>query len=240
MLTQRRLSPEHMDEPDAKREDLDVALKFLRKANARLGGSNAALRQFQAWSKQWQRGPAPIRILDIGTGSADIPLAIARWARAIGHQVHITAVDRHPVTCDLAREHLRDHGGDVTGDIDVVQHDALRLTDTFATGSFDYAHTGLFLHHLHDVDVLTVLTIMDRLTTRGAIWNDLVRVAWPRLMMWPILIGAPAIVRHDAIVSVQAGFTRAEAFDLARRAGWIRPDWRRHLVHRFTLAATKT
>lgn len=250
MLTQRRLTPEHMDEPDAMRADLDVALRFLRKANARLGGTNAALRQFQIWAKTWPRdasggvgaaaGTGTIRVLDIGSGSADIPLALARWARSNGHRLRITAVDRHPVTCDLAREFLRSQGDEAAKDIDIVQHDALRLTDVFASGSFDYAHTGLFLHHLHDVEVLTLLTIMDRLTTRGMIWNDLVRVRWPRLMMGPFLIGAPAIVKHDAIVSAQAGFTRREAFDLAHRAGWMRPTWRRHLVHRFTLAASKT
>lgn len=259
MLTQRRLTPEHMDDPHATRDDLGVALEFLRMANRRLCGASAALRQFKRWAEAWDsrsrhadarspspqpspkgRGGGPIRILDIGCGSADIPLAIARWARAAGHRVAITAVDLHPVTCELAREYLRREGGEAAGDIDIMQADALRLTDQFDAGAFDYAHAGLFLHHLPDIEVLTVLTIMDRLAARGMIWNDLVRVRFPRAMMLPILIGAPAIVKHDAIVSVQAGFTRAEAIDLAGRAGWRRPVWRRHLVHRFTLASTKS
>lgn len=242
MLTQRRLTPEHMDDPNASREDLTVALKFLRMANARLGGTRAALREFQRWAKSWPVGgasAATIRILDIGTGSADIPLAIAQWARAAGYRVHVTAVDRHPLTCELAREHLNAVAGPCAGDIEIVQGDALRLTDRYSPGSFDYAHAGLFLHHLQDIEVVTVLRIMDRLTSRGMIWNDLVRVRFPRLMLWPSLIGAPQIVKHDALVSVQAGFTRAESFDLAARAGWRSPRWRRTLIHRFTLTAGK-
>jgi hypothetical protein len=80
---------------------------------------------------------------------------------------------------------------------------------------------------------------MQRLATRGMIWNDLVRVRWlpARVMLWPFLIGAPAMVKHDAIVSVRAGFTRTEALELADRVGWRQPRWRRHLVHRFTLVS---
>ena len=240
MRPPRRLTPEHMDDPDASREDLAVALRYLRMINARLGGTKAALRQFQRWATAWPRDGAPVRILDIGAGSADIPLAIARWARAAEHRVRITAVDLHPVTCDLAREYLREHGGEAAGDIEIVHGDALRLTDMFESGSFDYVHAGLFLHHLQEIEVMTVLRIMDRLASRGLIWNDLVRVRFPRTMLAPFLIGASAIVKHDAIVSVQAGFTKAEALDLAQRAGWGKPRWRRHLVHRFTLVATKS
>jgi SAM-dependent methyltransferase len=241
MLTQRRLTPEHMDDPNASREELATALAFLRVINARLRGTAVALRQFRTWLNARAGAGEPVRILDIGTGSADIPLAIARYARSREIPVHITAIDRHPVTCDLAREYLRSDGGECANDIEVVEADALKLTDRFAAGSFEYAHAGLFLHHLQDIEVMTVLRIMDRLASRGMIWNDLVRVGFPppRVMLWPFLIGAPAIVKHDALVSVQAGFTRREAIELAQRADWIRPTWRRHLVHRFTLVSEK-
>ena len=53
--------------------------------------------------------------------------------------------------------------------------------------------------------------------------------------------GAPDILRHDAIVSVEAGFTKREARDAAARigiAGWTR--YRRPpLWYRFTLAGER-
>jgi hypothetical protein len=111
----------------------------------------------------------------------------------------------------------------------------------FSADSFEYAHAGMFLHHLADLEVMTVLRIMDRLATRGLIWNDLIRGWIGRLGVRLITRGRgiPDMVRHDAIVSVDAGFTRPEAIDLAQRAGWRRLRYRRHLLHRFTLVSEK-
>jgi hypothetical protein len=232
-LTQRRLAPEHMDDPAALREDLAEALRFIRLVNARLGGTRAAVGQFQRWSRAWNRGET-IRIIDIGTGSADIPLALAAWARSAGFTVYITAVDLHPVTIDLARQHVGERS-----DISIMLADALKLTELFQPQSFHYAHAGMFLHHLSDVQVMTVLRIMDRLTTRGLIWNDLIRSRFGKLGARLLTLGLPAHVKHDATVSVDAGFTRSEALDLARRAGLANSRWRNHLLHRFTLVSEK-
>jgi hypothetical protein len=235
MLTRRPTTPELMDDPDIDRGQLEQALGFIRLVNRRLGGTSAALRRLKRWSRRWPRGSArPIRILDLGTGSADIPLAIAEWARRARLSVHITAVDMHPATLDLARQHIG-----ARDDIELVQADARRLMDLYAAESFDYAHAGMFLHHLEDIEVVTVLRIMDRLTRRGAIWNDLERSLLSRAGVRVLTLGAPKHVRHDAIVSVQKGFTRLEALDLARRAGWPAVQFRRHLFGRFTLTSLK-
>lgn len=237
-LTKRRLSAEHMDDPGADREELARALAFLRTVNRRLGGTAAALAVLKKWTRGRPRDQT-VRVLDIGTGSADIPRAIADWAVRNQMRVHITAVDRHPVTVDLARKYIGPRD-----DITIVQADALRLMDTFQHGEFDVAHAGLFLHHLPDIEVLTVLRIMDRLTARpggGVIWNDLIRGTIGRLGVRLLTMGSrvPAMVRHDGIVSVEAGFTPREAMELARRAGLEHRRFRRHWFHRFTLTSRK-
>jgi len=53
----------------------------------------------------------PLNILDLGTGAADIPRAIAAWARKRQLPVTITAVDRNPEILQLARESCRDWPG---------------------------------------------------------------------------------------------------------------------------------
>jgi hypothetical protein len=232
MLTRRRRSPELMDDPGVGRSDLDRSLRFIRMVNRRLGGTKALLGHLRRWSRDWPG--RPVRILDLGTGSADIPLAVARWAEACGLDVRITAVDAHPTTVELARAWIGPRR-----DIELVQADARCLMDRYGPGEFDYAHAGMFLHHLEDIEVLTVLRMMDRLTSRGLIWNDLVRGAVPGAFVRLLVLGQPPIVCHDALASVAAGFRRAEVLDLARRVGLRRVSFHRHLFGRFTLTSRK-
>lgn len=231
MFTNRDFVPELMDAPDVPRAELDEALRFIRVVNARLGGTKAALRWIDRWTGDWPR-ERPIRVIDVGTGSADIPLAIARWATKRGRAVHVVAVDNHATTVALAREHV---GGD--GRIEVVEADARGLLQRFEPGSFDIAHAGMFLHHLPDIEIVTTLRIMQRLARVGLIWNDLTRDIVSRIGVRVLTVGTPRMVRHDAIVSVAKGFTRREALDIARRVGLTGVVYNRHLFGRFTLAA---
>jgi hypothetical protein len=146
----------------------------------------------------------------------------------------VTGIDLHPKTLQLARAHVGDRP-----EIELVQANALELVDVFDAGAFDYAHAGMFLHHLDDIEVMTVLRIMHRLTTRGLIWNDLLRGAFELVAVRLLTLGRPAIVRHDGLASVAAGFTRTEALELARRVGLPGIACRRHLWGRFTLTSTR-
>ncbi len=239
MFTRRAFVPEFMDAPDIDREELREALRFIRRVNARLGGSAACLGWLERLSRTWPR-QRPIRILDVGTGSADIPLAIVRWAKRRGRIVHIVAVDNHTTTLGLAAEFLAKERGSGSSDgssIELVEADALKLLERFEPGSFDVAHAGMFMHHLPDIEIVTALRILQRLAPGAVIWNDLVRDAISRVAIRILTVGTPPKVRHDAVVSVAKGFTRMEAMDLARRAGLERAAVRRHLFGRFTLIA---
>lgn len=222
-----------MDDPAADRGELDRSLRFIRGVNRRLGGTSATLGYLKTWSVDWPAG-AVVRVLDIGTGSADIPLAIVRWARGCGLRVHVTGIDAHATTLALAREQVGDDP-----DVELVRADALSLMDHYEPGSFDYAHAGMFLHHLDDIEVLTVLRVMDRLSTRGLIWNDLVRGPVEAGVIRLLTLGRSMMVRHDAAVSVAAGFTRREVLDIAGRVGLADVAYRRHLFGRFTLVSAK-
>lgn len=240
-LTARRFVPEHMDDPEIDVGELRDALRFIRLVNARLGGTSAALGHVKRWTKDWPT-TRPVRILDLGTGSADIPLALLDWGRACGRSVHVTAVDNHARTLVLAREHLEAHGerpDSPEGEpgIRLLEADARTLTARFAVGQFDIVHAGMFLHHLPDIELMTVLRIMERLGRVGLIWNDLVRDPISAVAIRVLTIASPRKVRHDAVVSVAKGFTRAETLEIARRAGLRSVEYRRHLFGRFTLTA---
>jgi len=227
-----------MDDPSIGREELDESLRFIRVANRRLGGVRALVGHLRRWSARWPRDRA-VTLLDVGTGSADLPVAAVRWAREAGFDLRVTGVDLHETTLELAREHVSRHG-ELADAIELVRADATRLADLYEPGSFDYAHAGLFLHHLSELQVLTVLRIMERLAAAGIVWNDLVRSRLALAAIRVLTLGANHVVKHDGAASVRAGFTRREVLDIRKRLDLDYTEYSASvLTQRFTLAGEK-
>ena len=228
---QRRREDEWMDEDSVDPRELRRSLTFIRRINALLGYTRATLSHLQRFSSRWKPGER-IDIVDLATGSADVPLAIVRWAARRGLDVYVVGVDRHEKTIDEAREATTREPR-----IRIVQGDALRLP--FTAGSFDYAVCSMFLHHLSDDDATAVLRNMGQLARRGIIAADLLRhrraYAW--ISMFTLL--ANPIVRHDARVSVRQAFSEPEVLALRERAGLGFAQYHRHFGHRFVLAGEK-
>lgn len=228
-----------MDAPDANRSELAKSLAFIRFVNTRLGGSSAAIAHLARWLRA-REIHRTVRVLDVATGTADIPIAIARWAAKQNIPVHVTGVDLHETTLELARDYVESQSHPLP--IELIQDNALRLADRFEPGSFDYIHAGMFLHHLPDIEVITVLRIMHRLSSHGLIWNDLIRNALGRIgvnCLVRLTPGLPPMARHDAVVSVNAGFTKQEALELARRVDLPRIRYHSHLFYRFSLTSER-
>lgn len=232
-----------MDDPAVPRDDLARSLRYLRLVNRWAGGASALIGLLSRWSRRWPRD-RPISLLDIATGSADIPVAARRWALSRGFDLRVTGVDVHETTLAEAGAFLArvaEREPPVAEGIALVRADARRLLDLYAPGSFDYVHAALFLHHLPDLEAATVLAIMGRLARAGIVWSDLVRSRLMRAAVSLSTIGQPVIIRHDARVSVEAGFTRAEVEDLARRLDLRYARYRRPfgVWYRFTFAGEK-
>jgi SAM-dependent methyltransferase len=229
-LAQRRREPEWMDEPDVDPALLRRSLGFIRRINTLLGYTRATLHHLDRFSRGWKPGER-IRIIDLATGSADIPRAILRWADRRGFDVRIVGVDRHPVTAAAAGVQAADPR------LRIVQADVFDLP--FDPGSFDYALTAMFLHHLDDDAIVEVLRRMDALATRGILVADLLRHY--RAYAWITLFTALAnpMVRHDAKVSVAQALTKGEVLRLRDRAGIKYVRYYGHFGHRFVLAGQK-
>src|SRR5881394_2812526 len=157
---------EFMDEDAVDPRELERALRFIRLVNRLFGYTRSIIKHLEKFSRGWQKGQR-IHIIDMATGSADIPRAILKWASKRGFDVHIVAVDRHAVTARTAAA----AGSDPR--LKIVQADVFALP--FAEKSFDYALTALFLHHLDEGQIVDLLKSMDRLARRGIIAADLLR-----------------------------------------------------------------
>lgn len=219
-----------MDEDDVDPVDLRHSLRFIRRVNRMLGYTRSTLRHLRRFSRSWAPNQR-IEILDLATGSADIPRAILGWATRRGFDVHITAIDRHARTIQEAQ------AGPPDARLHLVQADVFNLP--FANASFDYVLTAMFLHHLDDAQVVEVMRTMDRLARRGVIVADLLRHR--RAYQWIRVLThfTRPIVRHDAAVSVAQAFTADEIVRLAQEAGLSYLTCHRHFGHRFVLSGEK-
>lgn len=230
-LQRRRREPEWMDAPGVDAATLAGSLRFIRRVNRALGYTRATISHLARFSRRWRPGQR-ITIADFATGSADVPLAIARWAAKGGFDVRVIALDLHDTTCALAREATRREPS-----ITIVRGDA--LDPPLAPGGVDYAISSMFLHHLSDDEAVRALATMARVARRGIVAADILRnrraYAWISLLT----LASNPMVRHDARVSVAQAFDPSEALQLARRAGLDFARYHRHFGHRFVLAGER-
>lgn len=229
LYNSRRRQPEWMDEDSVDPNDLRHALAFIRRVNTSLRYTRSILHHFERFSQNWKAGER-IDILDLATGSADIPRAILEWAAARGFDVHIVAVDRHPVTAQTAAENAN-------ANLQIVQADVFDLP--FDAGSFDYVMTAMFLHHLDTPEIVRVLQTMDRLARRGILAADLLRHRRAYLWIKLLTLLSTPMIKHDAAVSVAQALTRKEVMEIRNRAGVSYAQYHRHFGHRFVLAGER-
>lgn len=218
------------------RDVLDGNLRDLRRLNRLLGGTQLSLRALRALVHPGAVGGRdPLRILDIGCGACDIPLAFA-GARGPWSSVEVTAVDSRPEIVDAARriEPALASRPDVR--LEVADGRALPFDD----GSFDVAHSSLVLHHLDPGETNGFLLEMARVARLGIIVNDLERGLANWLGAWLLLhvLSRNRFTRHDGPLSVRRAYTRAEMRDVIEGAG-LRPirEARGVAGHRWAIAA---
>ncbi len=192
--------PEDIDTPDQPFADIDQSMRDLARTNRLFGGTQTVLAHTARLLRNVPPGTA-IRILDIATGSADIPRALQAWGQRRGLDLTIVGVDNHAQMLQMAAQ--------AAPGVSLVQADALRLP--FPPRSFDLALCALAFHHFGFDASARVLAAMDTLTTRGFVVSDLRR---DRPTLWGVqaslaLLGAHPFTRHDGPASVRRAWTPA-------------------------------
>jgi SAM-dependent methyltransferase len=229
-LSTRRREAEWMDAPDADPVLLHKSLGYIRWVNFLFGYTRAVLSHLEGFSRGWKPGQS-IRILDVGTGSADIPRAILKWANRRRLNIRVVGVDLQAVVADEAAAMKSDPR------LRIVQANALDLP--FADHSFDYAITSMFLHHLDDDEAVKVLREMSRVSVRGILAADIIRNSRAYFWINIFTLLANPMVRHDARVSVAQAFNREEVLSLRERAGIDFASYHHHFGHRFILCGER-
>ena len=194
-----------------------MILRELRIVNRWLGGSKAALREIKpliqqiAGEKTDQR---PVGIVDLGSGSGDIPTTLVTWARKAGYSLRVLAVDVDPTVCKIACRQTQGFP-----EISILQGDVNR--PPLREGGCDLILCSAFLHHFTDSEIAALLRTLLPKTRKGVVVSDLHRhpLAYWGIRLLTALFSRSKAVRNDGPLSVLKGFRGLELGAILEAAG---------------------
>ncbi|HEY7126767.1 MAG TPA: methyltransferase domain-containing protein [Ktedonobacterales bacterium] len=207
---------EWLDDPEVDKHLAEQSFHDLNyQIGSGLGWTRLAVQEVAQLVKDYQL--REFSVLDVATGSAYIPAAIARWARGQKLQAQITASDlskhalaaAHQTCADLPEIHLE-------------QQNALALT--YPDQAFDLVLCQGALHHFAPDQAVVLLKELARVARHAVIVTDLQRNYPLYLAAWFFLhtVARNPITRHDGIASVRRAYRPKEVLALAERAD-LRP-----------------
>jgi len=221
----RRFDPavlEMMDRPQPDLAELEPDLKRIRQLN-RWFGSYRLIRHFV---RRWIKPGDNVRIVDLATGSGDIPRLIVDYARKIGAKVEIDALDRQSATLEIAKK--------LSAAYPEISFQETNILDWSPAEAYDIVLCTLVLHHFSDEDAVRVLWRCRESSRDFVLVSDLRRglLATVGVYLLTALIFREPMTRYDARLSAERAFSFSELRKLAVRAGWQNFGHRRFRVAR--------
>jgi ubiquinone/menaquinone biosynthesis C-methylase UbiE len=226
---------ELLDGPLDDRAALVGNLRDLRRINRWTGGVRLSADAIEALAAH----RVQLTVLDVGTGGADIPMALLTRADGRGRGLAVVGLDSRPevlAAAVVARPALA-----ATPGLELHVGDGSALP--YADLSFDVAHASLLVHHLAPEDAVPVLREMGRVARLGVVVNDVDRTRLGWIGAWLIghLLTTNRYTRNDAPLSVARAYHEAEVRELLHAAG-LTPvhTERRAFGQRYAIAAVRT
>lgn len=206
----RQRNPELMDDPALDAQAHIEALQGLERLNAASGSARHLWNEIRPLFAQ----SSALSLLDIASGSGDIPIALAKLSAQAGYKLQVNGTDISPRAVEACTKRAQLHGVDAR----FFVFDA--LADQIE-GQFDIVTTNLFTHHLDPPDVVRLLRIMSLSARKIVIVNDLERT-WLNYLQVTLaarLLSASHVVHYDGPTSVRAAYTVSEFENMAAQAG---------------------
>ena len=212
---------ELLDRPGTPSAELAESLADIGRLN-RMGPTRTLLAHLEPFLDRFQaEAPGrPFRVLDLGTGGADIPVAVVDWARRQRARVSVLAMDVQPEVLACVGPTAR-----ARPEIRLLAGDATR--PPIRPGGVDVVLCSLTLHHLPEDAVVALLRLMAEIGRLGFVVSDLrrSRLAWLAAWVATHLISRNRITRHDGQLSVRRAYTPGELAGLSARAGLPGVQW---------------
>jgi 2-polyprenyl-3-methyl-5-hydroxy-6-metoxy-1,4-benzoquinol methylase len=203
-------TPELMDRPQPISAELERDLQNLRQLNRYFGSHRLVLHFLRRWIKPDDHA----RIVDLATGSGDIPRLIVDYAQEIGAKVEVDALDRQSATLEIARR--------LSGNYPEISYIDANILEWQPAEPYDIALCSLALHHFSDEDAVCLLRRCRELSQKFVLVSDLRRglLATIGVYLLTALIFREPMTRYDGRLSAARAFSFAELDDLVGRASW--------------------
>jgi 2-polyprenyl-3-methyl-5-hydroxy-6-metoxy-1,4-benzoquinol methylase len=202
--------PELMDRPQPLTRELERDLANIRSLNRWFG----SYRQVRHFLVRWLQPNDKARILDVSTGSGDIPRLIVDFARGGNVSVQIDAIDQQAATIEIARR--------LSNDYPEIEFFCANLFAWKPSEPYDIVLCSLTLHHFSEDDAVRVLQKCREFSREHVLVADLRRSLWLTFGVYLVTatIYHEAMTKTDARLSAARAFSFAELRELALRAGW--------------------
>jgi 2-polyprenyl-3-methyl-5-hydroxy-6-metoxy-1,4-benzoquinol methylase len=201
---------ELMDRPQPVTRELERDLANIRSLNRWFG----SYRQMRHFLDRWLKPNDKARILDVSTGSGDIPRLIVDFARSGNVSVQVDAIDQQASTIEIARR--------LSNDYPEIEFFCANLFAWKPSEPYDIVLCSLTLHHFSEDDAVGVLQKCREFTREHVLVADLRRSLWLTLGVYLVTatVYQEAMTKIDARLSAARAFSFAELRELARRASW--------------------
>jgi ubiquinone/menaquinone biosynthesis C-methylase UbiE len=225
----RSRQKEMMDAPVISKKLLIRNLLELDFLNRKLGGHTITLQGIKQLVRMKDK---QYHIADLGCGSGDTLMHIARWARRNGFTVKLTGIDINEDTIAYLKHHCGEYS-EITG----IISDYRSFLQT--AENVDIIHCSLFCHHLSDAELTEMIRLLKSKVKVGFIINDLQRtwLAWFAVRIFTTFLNGSQLARHDGPVSVLRGFKEGELKALLNGENIMNYSIRRKWAFRFLVIA---
>jgi hypothetical protein len=223
MRWQRQVEPELLDELPVTDPEARHSRRDLQRINRLMRNDVHMARGLQHLAQD----RVPRVIVDLGAGDGRFMLRVAQCLAPRWRNVHIRLLDRQNSIEPEVLTAFRDLGWQAESlCIDIFSWARQDKT------SVDIVTANLFLHHFSDVQLQTLCAdLAERAWAVIATEPRRNRLAWSASHLLGLL-GCNRVTRHDATVSVRAGFTDTELQALWPQGGWsMRETWLAPFTH---------
>jgi SAM-dependent methyltransferase len=226
MLSRIR-EPEKMDDPAIDAESHLRALDELAQINRLTRMANRFWRPLLEFHKN--KSNRVTRVLDIGTGRGDLPIALAALAEKHKVNIEFSGIDLSQRCVDYASK----IAAECRSPVKFIQQDALSGQLPMIV---DVIISSQFMHHLDPPQIVKLLSDMKASGAKLIMVGDLVRNYFNlgTVCFFTSLFSSSKVAKFDGPVSVRAAFTIAEWQKMAHEAGLdganIRPVFPVHMI----------